>query len=462
MSAAPTPQDAPRWSSMRGRRQVVLRRARCCTTSTSTCRRRGPRPRRRERRRQVDPDEDPRRGPPRRRRHRRARRRARARSPTPARRSGPASPPSSRSSTSCPSAPWPRTCSSAASRRRRGLVDRRAMVRADRRAARRTSACTAFAAGPRSGRLVGRRAAGRRDRQGDVARRPGHLDGRADRGPGRPEVELLYRLVRRLPERGVAVLYVSHRLKRDLRPERPDHRAQGRRLVDHRRHRRRSTADGLVRLMVGRELDGYFPPRGAERRARRRACCAVRGGATQKLDGIDLEVRGRRDRRPRRPAGQRPHRDRPGRSSASTPFTRGAGRGRRRARPAALAPRGGPGRHRPGLRGPQGRGPVARPVGARPTPASCSTARSARARAAGPGTRIPEVLPLGRAARRAAATRRSASCRAATSRRSCWPSGWPPSRVIVLDEPTRGIDVGAKAGDLRADARPGAATARRS
>jgi ribose transport system ATP-binding protein len=75
------------------------------------------------------------------------------------------------------------------------------------------------------------------------------------------EVELLFTLVRRLQERGIGILYISHRLREVF--------ALADRITvlkDGGLVKTLPTAEtdsrGLVRLMVGRELDGYFPPRG--------------------------------------------------------------------------------------------------------------------------------------------------------------------------------------------------------
>jgi ribose transport system ATP-binding protein len=76
------------------------------------------------------------------------------------------------------------------------------------------------------------------------------------------EVELLFALVRRLQERGIGMLYISHRLREVfVLADRITVLKDGG-LV---KTLAASETDsrGLVNLMVGRELDGYFPPRAA-------------------------------------------------------------------------------------------------------------------------------------------------------------------------------------------------------
>ncbi|GAB1818846.1 sugar ABC transporter ATP-binding protein [Herbidospora sp. RD11066] len=103
------------------------------------------------------------------------------------------------------------------------------------------------------------------------------------------EVELLYRLVRRLQERGIAVLYISHRLREvfDL-ADRVTVLKDGA-CVTTVETAGVSTAE-LVRLMVGRELDSYFPPRAGPSAGGEPLLTVVNGG-NGKLDGIDLELR---------------------------------------------------------------------------------------------------------------------------------------------------------------------------
>jgi ABC-type sugar transport system ATPase subunit len=104
------------------------------------------------------------------------------------------------------------------------------------------------------------------------------------------EVELLYGLVRTLRERGVAILYVSHRLKEifDL-SDRVTVLKDGA-LVDT-VSTSSITPDDLVRKMVGRPITSFFPdklPDTAVGDVRLR----IRDGGNEQLDGIDLDVRG--------------------------------------------------------------------------------------------------------------------------------------------------------------------------
>ncbi|WP_433258779.1 sugar ABC transporter ATP-binding protein [Streptosporangium sp. CA-135522] len=105
------------------------------------------------------------------------------------------------------------------------------------------------------------------------------------------EVELLYRLVARLRERGIAVLYISHRLREVF-----DLAARVTVLKDGALvtsvDTTRVTPDELVRLMVGRDLGAYFPPRdGSREGGAGEVRLSVRGGGNAVLDGIDLDLR---------------------------------------------------------------------------------------------------------------------------------------------------------------------------
>ncbi len=103
------------------------------------------------------------------------------------------------------------------------------------------------------------------------------------------EVELLYALVRRLQERGIGLLYVSHRLTEvfDL-SDRITVLKDGRRVTT--LATAGTTGDQLVKHMVGRELAGYFPPK-AEPGDRGAVRLAVQGGENHKLRGVDLQLR---------------------------------------------------------------------------------------------------------------------------------------------------------------------------
>ncbi|MFF7994288.1 sugar ABC transporter ATP-binding protein [Kitasatospora xanthocidica] len=102
------------------------------------------------------------------------------------------------------------------------------------------------------------------------------------------EVELLYRLVRGLSRRGIAVLYISHRLREIFElADRVTVLKDGAKVTT--LPTSALTTAELVRLMVGRELTDYYPPRAT--RPAGDVLLSVRGGGNDKLDDIDLELR---------------------------------------------------------------------------------------------------------------------------------------------------------------------------
>ncbi|QBX54506.1 sugar ABC transporter ATP-binding protein [Nocardioides seonyuensis] len=102
------------------------------------------------------------------------------------------------------------------------------------------------------------------------------------------EVELLYRIIERLTERGVAILYVSHRLKEIFRL--CDTITV---LKDGEQVATEQAADldegGLVRLMVGRSMSSFFPdPLPGTTVGEPRL--ELRGAGNGYVDGVDLTL----------------------------------------------------------------------------------------------------------------------------------------------------------------------------
>jgi ribose transport system ATP-binding protein len=103
------------------------------------------------------------------------------------------------------------------------------------------------------------------------------------------EVELLYGLVRRLQQRGIGILYVSHRLAEvfDL-ADRITVLKDGRRVTT--MDTAKASPDALVRHMVGRELSDYFPAR-ADAADSRAARLSLRGAGNGRLRDVNLDLR---------------------------------------------------------------------------------------------------------------------------------------------------------------------------
>jgi ribose transport system ATP-binding protein len=103
------------------------------------------------------------------------------------------------------------------------------------------------------------------------------------------EVERLFTQIRRLKERGIAVLYISHRLKEVFEiADRITVLKDGERVAT--TPTSEVTTPELVRMMVGREFDQYFPPRAAPD-ALGPVKLRLRGAGNDFLADLDLDVR---------------------------------------------------------------------------------------------------------------------------------------------------------------------------
>jgi ribose transport system ATP-binding protein len=104
------------------------------------------------------------------------------------------------------------------------------------------------------------------------------------------DVSALFDRVRRLQERGLAIIYISHRLKEIFEiADRVTVLKDGRRVdtVDI----GTVTSRDLVRMMVGRELAHYFPPHATPEEIGPPRLVVRDGAVEGRLDGINLELR---------------------------------------------------------------------------------------------------------------------------------------------------------------------------
>jgi len=103
------------------------------------------------------------------------------------------------------------------------------------------------------------------------------------------EVDVLFGLIRQLKERGVTVVYISHRFREIFEiADRVTVLKDGAWVAT--REREGLETSELVRLMVGRDLADYYPER-ARADQLGNVVLQVRGGTNAALHGIDLEVR---------------------------------------------------------------------------------------------------------------------------------------------------------------------------